>query len=136
MRQLMRSDKYQVTWDKDFAGVITHCAKVKRKGQQGTWITGDMKEAYIALHKKGIAHSVEVWYEDKLVGGLYGVETGIVFCGESMFSLIPNASKFALIYLCQNKEYKLIDCQLHTPHLESMGGKYLSRREYMAFLKS
>ena len=134
MQQLMRSDKYQVTWDKDFAQVITHCARIKRKGQRGTWITGDMKDAYISLHKKGIAHSVEVWHDDKLVGGLYGVESGQVFCGESMFSLMPNASKLALIYLCQNKEYKLIDCQLHTPHLENMGGKYMSRREYVKYL--
>ena len=134
MKQLMQSDKYKVTWDKDFTGVISHCARVKRKGQRGTWITGDMKEAYIALHKKGIAHSVEVWNEDKLVGGLYGVESGKVFCGESMFSLMPNASKLALIYLCQTIKYTLIDCQLHTPHLESMGGKYVSRKEYIKYL--
>ena len=136
MEQLMKSSAYQVTWDKDFTNVIRHCAKIKRKGQRGTWITDDMMAAYIELHKRGIAHSVEVWHDDKLVGGLYGIAVGEVFCGESMFSLEPNTSKLALIYLCREKGYKLIDCQLHNPHLERMGGKYISRSEYMGFLKS
>jgi len=136
MQQLIRSAKYEVTWDKDFAEVINQCSRIQRKGQRGTWINQDMIDAYTKLHKKGKAHSVEVWNDDKLVGGLYGVETGNVFCGESMFSLKPNASKLALIYLCQTKGYKLIDCQLHNPHLESMGGRYIDRNAYMDFLKS
>ena len=136
MEQLMKSSTYQVTWDKDFANVISHCAKIKRKGQRGTWITDDMMAAYIELHRRGIAHSVEVWQNDKLVGGLYGIAVGGVFCGESMFSLEPNTSKLALIYLCREKGYKLIDCQLHNPHLERMGGRFISRSEYMGFLKS
>jgi leucyl/phenylalanyl-tRNA--protein transferase len=136
MKQLIRSDKYQVTWDKDFAHVITNCAKVKRKGQRGTWITDDMIRAYTELHNRGIAHSVEVWQGDTLAGGLYGVEIGQVFCGESMFSTGPNASKLALIHLCQSGKYKLIDCQLHNPHLERMGGRYISRSEYTGILKS
>ena len=136
MRDLMRSDKYRVTQDRDFTQVISHCARVKRKGQRGTWITADMIDAYIKLHEKGIAHSIEVWHDDILIGGVYGVEMGDVFCGESMFSLMPNASKLALIDICRSGKYKLIDCQLHNPHLERMGGKYIDRDEYMMFLKS
>ena len=135
MEQLIKSITYQVTWDKDFANVIRHCAKIKRKAQRGTWITDDMMSAYIELHNRGIAHSVEVWHNDKLVGGLYGIAIGGVFCGESMFSLEHNTSKLALIYLCQEKGYKLIDCQLHNPHLERMGGRFISRGEYMEHLK-
>ena len=136
MKQIIRSGKYEVTWNKDFSEVINQCSQIKRKGQIGTWITQDMIDAYISLHKKGIAHSIEVWDGYKLIGGLYGVEIGSVFCGESMFSLEPNSSKLALIYLCQNKGFKLIDCQLHNTHLESMGGRFIDRKTYMAFLKS
>jgi leucyl/phenylalanyl-tRNA--protein transferase len=136
MKQLIRSGKYEVTWDRDFAEVINQCSQIKRKGQRGTWITDEMKKAYIKLHQKGIAHSVEVWDDEKLIGGLYGVEIGNVFCGESMFSLDANTSKLALIYLCQNRGYKLIDCQLHNAHLERMGGRYIDRVTYMGFLKS
>ena len=136
IRDMIRSDIYEVSWDKDFAGVIMQCAKVKRKGQNGTWITQDMIDAYIALHKEGVAHSVEIWHEGALVGGMYGVACGKIFCGESMFSLMPSASKVALIYLCQNKPYQFIDCQFHTPHLESMGGRSISREEYTAIQKS
>ena len=86
------------------------------------------------MHEKGIAHSVEVWKEGELVGGLYGVKSGNVFCGESMFSLAENASKAALIWLCRNKGYSLIDCQFHTDHLESMGAEFISREAYMKIL--
>ena len=136
MVDLIRSGIYQVSWDQDFEGVITQCAKVKRKGQNGTWITQDMIDAYTALHKEGVAHSVEIWHEGTLVGGMYGVASGNIFCGESMFSLMPSASKVALIYLCQNKPFKFIDCQFHTAHLESMGGRSISREEYTAMQKS
>jgi leucyl/phenylalanyl-tRNA--protein transferase len=135
MRQLIKSEKYNMTWDKAFTQVITHCSKVKRKGQSGTWINDDMIGAYIRLHEAGIAHSVEVWDGDKLIGGLYGVAVGKVFCGESMFSLAPNASKLALISLCQDRGYRLIDCQLYTPHLESMGGRLIDRAMYDSFQK-
>jgi leucyl/phenylalanyl-tRNA--protein transferase len=136
MKQLIRSHKYKVTFDTAFSEVIGQCAQIKRKGQGGTWITADMKQAYIALHHKGLAHSVEVWQDTDLVGGLYGVEVGDVFCGESMFSHAPNASKLALIWLCQNKNYSLIDCQLHTTHLERMGARYMERDIFLSFLKS
>jgi len=134
LKQVAKSEKYRATWDKDFRQVITHCAKAKRKGQRGTWINDDMIAAYTELHKKGIAHSVEVWHNDSLAGGLYGVEIGQVFCGESMFSIEPDTSKLALVYLCQSQKYKLIDCQLHNPHLERMGGRYIDRGEYMRYL--
>lgn len=136
MKQLVKSGKYKVTWDQNFGQVIAHCSRIKRKGQRGTWITNDMIRAYTELHNRGIAHSVEVWHNDTLAGGVYGIEIGQVFCGESMFSIEPNASKLALIYLCQSGKYKLIDCQLHNPHLERMGGRYISRNEYTVFLKS
>ncbi|MGZ3750501.1 MAG: leucyl/phenylalanyl-tRNA--protein transferase [Mucilaginibacter sp.] len=95
-----------------------------------------MKNAYICLHKEGHAHSVEVWEQDQLAGGLYGVQIGAVFCGESMFSLVSNASKMALITLSTKGNYKLIDCQVHTEHLESMGARLISRKEYMDVLQN
>lgn len=135
MRQLMRSTKYTVTYDQAFEQVIEHCATIKREGQLGTWITPDMKAAYIKLHRMGIAHSVEVWQGSDLVGGLYGVTVREVLCGESMFSLRPDSSKLALIWLSQNQKYKLIDCQMYTEHLARMGAKYMDRAEFMGFLK-
>jgi leucyl/phenylalanyl-tRNA--protein transferase len=135
MRQVMRSNKFKVTFNQSFAQVIRACADAKREGQDGTWITTEMQQAYINLHQLGIAHSVEVWTNDVLAGGLYGVEVGHVFCGESMFSKVSNASKLALITLCQTGKYKMIDCQLHTEHLESMGARMINREEYMTALK-
>ena len=136
MRTLMASVRFRVTWDTAFREVITHCSQTKRRGQNGTWITQDMMDAYIKLHERGIAHSVEVWADDTLAGGLYGVETSGVFCGESMFSLQSNASKLALIWLCRNKPYRIIDCQMHTKHLERMGARFMSREEYISFLEA
>jgi leucyl/phenylalanyl-tRNA--protein transferase len=134
-RKLLRPDKFRITTDTSFEKVITACSSVKRNEQDGTWITGEMKAAYIKLHNEGVAHSVEVWHENNLVGGLYGVKIGSVFCGESMFSLVSNASKIALIHLCNSGLYQLIDCQVHTGHLASMGAKLISRKEYMDFVK-
>jgi leucyl/phenylalanyl-tRNA---protein transferase len=134
MRQVLNSGKFKVTVNHCFAKVIDACSKIERTGQDGTWITDEMKAAYIQLHQKGYAHSVEVWQEDNLVGGLYGIQTGNVFCGESMFSLVSNASKTALIHLCKSGSYRLIDCQVHTDHLESMGARIISRKEYMRWV--
>ncbi len=134
MKQVFKSGKFEMRKDTAFAEVIRCCAIAEREGQEGTWITREMQEAYIELHQKGIAHSYETWYQNKLVGGLYGVEIGSVFCGESMFSHASNASKAALVWLAQNDHYKLIDCQVYTEHLESMGAKMISREEYEAFL--
>ena len=138
MRKVIRDNKFTLTVNTCFKEVLEHCSSVPRAGQDGTWITEEMKNAYFELHKRGIATSYEVWEKDKLVGGLYGVDLGHIFCGESMFSLTSNASKFAFIKLAQElqaKEYNIIDCQLHTDHLESMGAKEISRKEFVKFLK-
>lgn len=138
MRKVIRDNKFTLTVNTCFKEVLEHCSSVPRAGQDGTWITKEMKNAYIELHKRGIATSYEVWEKDKLVGGLYGVDLGHIFCGESMFSLTSNASKFAFIKLAQElqaNEYNIIDCQLHTDHLESMGAKEISRKEFVKFLK-
>lgn len=134
MRQVLRSGKFRVTTNTCFAEVIKACSVAPREGQDGTWITDDMQAAYIKLHQDGYAHSVEVWEQNELVGGLYGMWVGEVFCGESMFSRVSNASKAALIYLCQTNRFKLIDCQVHTSHLESMGARMISREQYIAVL--
>lgn len=136
MRQLIKSNRYQVKWNTDFEGVMKNCSTISRKGQHSTWIHPDMILAYVRLHQKNIAQSVEVWQQDELVGGLYGVVVNKVFCGESMFSKVPNASKLTLIALCQSGKFNLIDCQVHTPHLESMGAKFISRAEFMDFINS
>jgi leucyl/phenylalanyl-tRNA--protein transferase len=136
MRRVINSQKFRVTTDTRFEEVITACAETERKDQDGTWITADMKRAYIALHYKGHAHSIEVWQGDELVGGMYGVAVGSVFCGESMFSRVSNASKIAVITLCQSGRYKLLDCQVHSQHMEAMGACTISRKEYMAILRN
>lgn len=137
MRTLLNKGKYQVSLDRCFEDVIDHCSKLRIE-QFGAWLGPQMVEAYTRLHKKGYAHSVEVWENgDTLVGGLYGVELNGAFFGESMFSLVPSASKIALISLCQlyvEKGGKFIDCQFETPHLRSMGGRYISYEEYMHLL--
>lgn len=135
MKQLLRRDEFTVTVNTAFEEVINECSKAKRFGQPGTWITQTMIDAYIALHQKGFATSVEVWQDNELVGGLYGVDLGTgVFCGESMFSKVSNASKFGFIKFIQNSHYTLIDCQLHTNHLESLGAEDMAREEFLKFL--
>jgi len=136
MRQIIRARQFSVTLNKAFKDVINECSGKARKDQDGTWITQDMQDAYIQLHNLGIAHSVEVWNEGNLVGGLYGVSVGKVFCGESMFSHASNASKLALIWLCQTQEYHLIDCQIKSEHLTRLGAEMISREEYLNFLAS
>jgi leucyl/phenylalanyl-tRNA--protein transferase len=138
MRKVMKSGQFRLTKNTCFEEVLNQCATVKREDQEGTWITADMKEAYLKLHQKGFAKSYEVWEDDNLVGGLYGIDLGHVFCGESMFSTSPNASKFAFINLAQelkNKNYDLIDCQLYTKHLESLGAEEISRKEFLEILR-
>ncbi|SEL96877.1 leucyl/phenylalanyl-tRNA--protein transferase [bacterium A37T11] len=134
MRKVIRLGQYRVSVNEAFARVISHCAQVKREGQDGTWITGDMERAYQVLHEQGCATSVEVWAGPNLVGGLYGVEVGNVFCGESMFSLQPNSSKMALIELCTQFSYRLIDCQVYTDHLASLGARMIPAEEYLQIL--
>lgn len=138
MAQVMKSNKFRITWNTEFEKVINACSAIIRKGQHGTWITPEMKSAYLKLHQMGIAKSIEVWENDLLVGGLYGIDLGNVFCGESMFSSTSNASKFAFICLAkelQHKKYKLIDCQVYTAHLESLGAEEIPRKQFMAILK-
>ncbi|WP_439150958.1 leucyl/phenylalanyl-tRNA--protein transferase [Winogradskyella sp.] len=135
MKQIFKRHTFTVTTNKAFEEVIKNCAAMKRKGQRGTWITDEMVESYIKLYKIGYAKSVEVWQKDELVGGLYGIDIGNgVFCGESMFAKQSNASKVGFISFVQNSEYKVIDCQLHTNHLESLGARNIPRAEFIKFL--
>ena len=118
--------------------MINNCKRISRKDQESTWITDDVKSAYIELHKKGIAHSAEAWFDGKLAGGLYGVRLGNIFFGESMFSHISNASKYAFIsYVQQLKKegVQLIDCQVYTEHLESLGAIMIPRKEFINILR-
>ena len=135
-KRILKNQPFKITMNRNFEDVIKACANVKRASQSGTWITNEMIETYCKLHQKGIAKSVEVWQNNKLVGGLYGVElNNTIFCGESMFSYVSNASKIGFISLVQNSKYKLIDCQLHTNYLESFGAEALSRSKFMEYLK-
>lgn len=140
MKTILKRNQFQITFNKAFSDVIHHCANIKREGQPDTWITNDMTEAYIKLHEHGIATSVEVWCNHELVGGLYGIDLKDkkIFCGESMFSKVSNASKAAFITLVEHLkmlDYKLIDCQMHTKHLESLGAHEISREEFLEYLK-
>jgi len=134
MKKVLRDKLFRVTFDSDFGAVITNCKKQPRPGQKGTWITKEMLDAYLQLHEMGYAHSVEVWKENMLAGGLYGVSLHGFFAGESMFSKTSNASKAAFILLSKTLErlgLGMIDCQLHTPHLSSLGAKEISRENYL-----
>ncbi|MBR4566609.1 MAG: leucyl/phenylalanyl-tRNA--protein transferase [Prevotella sp.] len=136
MRTLMRKNIYTVTFNKDFEGVIANCGGL-RIDEEYAWLGPDMTAAYTELHNQGFALSVEVWEKERLVGGLYGVNIGSAFFGESMFSLVPSASKLALISLAQIMQEcggSLIDCQFETPHLKSMGGRYIDYDEYMKII--
>ena len=135
MRKVLDAGLFSVTMDKAFKEVILNCAKSPRKGQDGTWITTEMQDAYIDLYENGWAHSVEVWHDGILAGGLYGLAINGVFCGESMFSLMSNASKTALIWLCRNPDYRLIDCQLPNDHLLSLGAVMIPQAEYLSILE-
>jgi leucyl/phenylalanyl-tRNA--protein transferase len=139
MRNILNRNIFKVTFNQNFRDVISNCQQVKRDGQSGTWITNDMIEAYCKLHELGIAKSVEVWQNDQLVGGLYGIDLGHVFCGESMFSLVSNASKVAFITLVNQlneQNYRLLDCQVYNEHLESLGCVEIERTAFMEILKT
>lgn len=140
LRKTLSSGKFEITFNQNFEEVIKSCATVPRKGQAGTWITREMQEAYAALHKARPAISVEVWENEKLVGGLYGIDLPQkkVFCGESMFSLVSDASKVAFYYLAEyvkSKDYKFIDCQIYNEHLESLGAEEIRRDEFLEMLE-
>lgn len=140
MRKVIRDNTFKVTYNQSFLEVILHCKRIKREGQNDTWITHSMVDAYLKLHEQGHATSVEVWREDTLVGGLYGIDLKDkgVFCGESMFSKVSNASKVGFITLSRKLEklkYHLIDCQMHTDHLASLGAKEIPREVFLDYLK-
>jgi leucyl/phenylalanyl-tRNA--protein transferase len=138
MRNILNRDVFAVTFNQNFRDVISNCQKIKRDGQDGTWITNDMIDAYCKLHELGIAKSIEVWQNNELVGGLYGIDLGDVFCGESMFSKVSNASKVAFIALVnqlKKEKYRLLDCQVYNPHLESLGCREIKRNDFMKVLQ-
>jgi len=137
MRRILNQRIFSLTFDREFRAVIENCAR-SRRGQEGTWITGDMRAAYLELHRRGYAHSLEVWRDADLVGGLYGVSLGRCFFAESMYHRAANASKFALIRLGQLLEqrgFSFIDCQIPNDHIKSMGAREISRREFMGHLE-
>lgn len=139
MKQIIRKKEFKVTFNTAFAEVISYCKNIGRKGQKGSWITDEMEKAYIQLHQLGIAKSVEVWKDEELIGGLYGIDLGGIFCGESMFNKVSNASKLAFIYLAQKLEqenYTLIDCQVYNTHLASLGAEEIPRTLFMKYLKA
>lgn len=138
LRRFMKQEQYTITADTDFAAVIEACARTPRPGQRGTWITDDMMGGYGRLHELGFAHSIEVWNGSSLVGGLYGVSLGQAFFGESMFTHAQNASKCALVTLArflEARDFCLIDSQLHTNHVERMGGVEIPRPEFLQLLQ-
>lgn len=135
MRSFIRKTNFTISENKSFSEVIYNCKNIDRKDGFGTWITNDMEKAYINLHNKGYAKSIEVWSGEKLVGGLYGIEINNIFCGESMFSKISNTSKLAFIHLAQNYDYNIIDCQVYNSHLESLGAKEIDRDLFIKVLK-
>jgi leucyl/phenylalanyl-tRNA--protein transferase len=122
-----------------FQGGNKSCQQIKRQGQNGTWLTDDMVDAYLKLHEMGLAKSIEVWQDDELVGGLYGVDLGKVFCGESMFSKVSNASKIGFVWLVNHlkeNNYLLLDCQVHNDHLEKLGAFEIERDVFLKILKA
>ncbi len=138
LKKIIRQGVFTTTIDQAFSQVISNCAQTPRHGQTGTWITDEMQQAYIKLHNQGIAHSAECWQDGQLVGGLYGLSLGKVFFGESMFAHKSNASKVAFVHLVDElvkKHYAIIDCQVTTEHLLSLGTQEIPRKEFLKLLK-
>lgn len=138
MLQVFRKGDFEFRTNTHFADVIGSCKSLQRKGQDGTWITDELEASFIQLHKMGVAHSAETWIDNELVGGLYGIRMGPFFFGESMFSKVSNASKFAFISYVQRLQKEgvlLIDCQVHTDHLESLGAEMIPRDQFIQLLK-
>ncbi len=138
MRSLLNQQRFSISIDRCFNEVIAACANVPRSGQDSTWLSQEMQDAYTVLHEMNIAHSVEVWEGDRLVGGLYGIVRGKIFFGESMFSIVPNASKYGFIHLVKILEAKgveMIDCQQDTDHMRSFGSELISKDAFFKILK-
>lgn len=134
IRALRKKNSFTCTVNQAFASVIHHCKSTKRPGQMGTWITSEVEIAFNRMHELGYAHSVEVWQQDRLVGGLYGIRVGHAFFGESMFSLLPNASRFAFSFYAEKlfaEDTRIIDCQVYTPYLESFGARMIPRETFL-----
>lgn len=134
MQKILDRGEFEFTFNHAFGQVIAQCANIERRDQDGTWIVDDMQKAYMKLHKEGFAHSIEVWRNKELVGGLYGVLCGGVFCGESMFSRVANASKAGLIFLSSAFDLRIIDCQIYSEHLSSMGAKLIEASNFYSIL--
>ena len=140
MKRLLKKDFFEVSFNQNFKEVIANCALMKREGQEGTWITNEMQDAYLKMHELGLAESIEVWQDDRLVGGIYGIylKEQKVFCGESMFAKVSNASKYGFIKMVENlkkRGVRLIDCQIYTEHLASLGAEEISREAFLKYLK-
>ncbi len=135
LAKTLKSKQFEVRIDTDFDRVINQCRTIKRKDQNSTWIDNDMVAAYTELHRQGYAHSIEVYKDNQLVGGLYGVAMGKVFFGESMFSCQSDASKVAFVHLLKNTDYQLVDCQVENPHLKSLGAFNIKRSAFTQQLK-
>jgi leucyl/phenylalanyl-tRNA--protein transferase len=138
MRKIMRDEVFTFTENKCFREVIEECKNTFRKDQDGTWLSDELVNSIVKLHEAGIAKSIEVWQNDQLVGGFYGIQIGKIFCGESMFAKVSNASKAGFIYFIQNQKQnlELIDCQIHSEHLESLGATMISKKDYLKRLKN
>lgn len=138
MRKILRDDVFTFTENQCFREVMEECKSVFRKDQDGTWISDELIDSFVVLHEKGIAKSIEVWQNEKLVGGFYGIQIGKVFCGESMFAKVSNASKAGFIHFSQKYQdnLDLIDCQIHSEHLESLGAAMISKMDYLTILKN
>lgn len=136
MRKILDKKVFTITENQNFAEVIKNCREINRRGQEGTWLSDELIETFTTLHRYGFAKSVEVWQNNELVGGLYGLQIGKVFCGESMFSKVSNASKAGFIHFVEThkNDFKLIDCQSHTAHLESLGAKMIPKRDFLKIL--
>lgn len=136
MKKILKKNEFKITYNQNFREVMQACQKTARNHQDGTWINDELIETFVRLHEMGIATSVEVWKDGKLAGGLYGLQLGRVFCGESMFSAESNASKAGFIQFVKDHEdnFDLIDCQIHSDHLESLGAQYMSKQNFLTYL--
>ena len=136
MKKILRDGVFTFTENKCFREVMLHCKNTYRKGQDGTWISDELIDSFTKLHEHGFAKSFEVWQNEELVGGFYGVQIGNVFCGESMFAKVSNASKAGFLnFILHHKDLELIDCQIHSEHLESLGARMIPKLEYLNILK-
>ena len=135
MKKVIQKNQFHITENRAFEEVIRQCKMIRRKDELGTWITDEMEQAYIHLHTIGVAKSIEVWLDNQLVGGLYGMEMNQIFCGESMFSCVSNASKVAFIHLATSNKYALIDCQVYNKHLDSLGAREIDRKVFLELLE-